>query len=67
MYDLDARVPAHQAAQLVGVSPQLVNSWKQSGKLKPCGKRGRSPLYRVADVLHVEASMRRSPQSHRAA
>lgn len=65
MYDLDARLPAHQAATLIGVSRQLINYWRSSGKLEPVAHRGRSPLYRLGDILDVEAGARNSPQSHR--
>lgn len=67
MYDMDARLPAHLAAATVGVSRQLLNWWRRSGKLKPVGVRGRQPLYRLGDVFHVEAATRRSPRSHRVA
>lgn len=65
MYDPNARLSAHQAAELVGVSRQLVNWWRSSGKLKPITTKGRSPLYRLADVLETEAQTRRSPHSRR--
>jgi hypothetical protein len=66
VYDPDARLPAHLAARLVGVSRQLINSWRASGRLQPVGRRGRSPLYRLGDILRVEADTRRSSQSRRA-
>lgn len=67
MYDMDARIPAHLAAATVGVSRQLLNWWRRSGKLKPVDNSGRQPLYRLGDVFHVEATTRNSPRSHRAA
>ena len=67
MYDPDAKLPAHLAAAMVGVSRQLINYWRTSGKLHPVAYDGRSPLYRLRDVLHVERATRRSPHSHRAA
>jgi hypothetical protein len=67
MYDLDARLPAHLAAAMVGVSRQLVNYWRSAGLLAPVAVRGRSPLYRLGDVLAVEAQTRRSAQSRRSA
>jgi DNA-binding transcriptional MerR regulator len=65
VYDPDARLPAHLAARLVGVSRQLINYWRASGLIVPVGHRGRSPLYRLGDILAVEADTRRSPQSRR--
>jgi DNA-binding transcriptional MerR regulator len=67
MYDPDTKLPAHLAAAMVGVSRQLVNYWRTSGKLKPVDRDGRRPLYRLGDILQVERSTRHSPQSHRAA
>jgi DNA-binding transcriptional MerR regulator len=66
VYDPDARLPAHLAARLVGVSRQLINYWRASGLIQPVGHRGRSPLYRLGDILRVEADTRRSSQSRRA-
>lgn len=57
----DARLTASQAALLAGVTKQLVNYWRVKGHLKPQAD-GR---YRVADVLSVEAKMRKAPQSTR--
>lgn len=65
MYDLDAKLPAHLAAAMVGVSRQLINYWRRSGRLEPVAVDGRSPLYRLGDILDAERDMRRSPQSHR--
>lgn len=67
MYDLDAKLPAHLAAAMVGVSRQLINYWRTSGKLKPIDREGRQPLYRLGDLFEVEQETRRSPQSHRCA
>jgi hypothetical protein len=67
MYDLDAKIPAHLAAAMVGVSRQLVNYWRSEGHLVPVDHDGRSPLDRLGDLLAVERDMRRSPQSHRTA
>lgn len=65
--DLDAKLPAHLAAAMVGVSRQLINDWRKRQLIKPVTMRGRSPLYRLGDILAVEAATRRSPNSHRAA
>lgn len=59
--NLDARLSLSQAAQLAGVSKQLVNWWRSQGKLK----RGEDGLYRAGDVLAVERDTRRSPYSSR--
>lgn len=59
--DLDARLTATEAARYVGISKQLFNYWRTSGKVQP-DERG---LYRLGDVLDVERRTRRSPCSHR--
>jgi len=59
--DLDARLPAHLAAAMVGVSRQLINYWRATGKIQPDGRK----RYRLGDLLDVERDMRRSPQSRR--
>lgn len=66
MYDMDARLPAHLAALFLRVSPQLINYWRSSGLLTPIDRRGRSPRYRLGDLIAVEANARRHPQSRRA-
>jgi hypothetical protein len=67
MYDPDAKLPAHLAARLVGVSRQLINYWRTAGLIRPVAVSGRSPLYRLGDVLEVERTTRRSSQSRRSA
>ena len=59
--NLDARLPAHLAALAAGVSKQLFNYWRTSGKIRP----DEDGLYRYGDVLAVEADMRKAPQSSR--
>lgn len=59
--NLDVRVPAWFAAQFAGVSRQLFNYWRAKGKVVP----GEDGLYRLGDVLAVEAATRRSPTSSR--
>lgn len=56
--DLQRLVTAEAAATAVGVSPSTIRSWKRRGHLLPAEHRGRTPLYRVADVL---VAARRSP------
>lgn len=59
--DLDARVPAWYAAQKMGVSRQLFNWWRRTGKVTP----GEDGLYRLGDVLEVERQTAASPLSRR--
>jgi hypothetical protein len=59
--NLDARLPAHLAARAVGVSRQLFNYWRSSGKIQP-DARG---MYRYGDAVALEAAMRRDPRSSR--
>lgn len=58
--------PGYRIARKLGVSRQLVNSWRASGKLKPAGlgADGR-PLYSLAAAILVERDTRRSGYSHR--
>ncbi len=67
MYDLDARLTGAQAASVAGVSRQLIRRWCQLGHLTPVGQRGRSPLYRLGDVIKAEHATRESGRSSRAA
>jgi predicted site-specific integrase-resolvase len=63
--DMDALLPASLAAVRAGVSKQLFNYWRSSGKITPAAVRGGRALYRHLDVLQVERATRRSPRSHR--
>lgn len=60
-------LPAFLIARRLGVSRQLVYWWKTKGHLPQAGtaEDGR-PLYDLRVAARLEASMRRSPQSHRA-
>jgi hypothetical protein len=60
-------LPAFLIARRLGVSKQLVYWWKTKGHLEPAGTGddGR-PLYDLRAASRIEATMRRSPQSHRA-
>ena len=64
--DPDMLLPGVLAAERVEVSRQLLNYWRQSGKLRPVEYRDGRPLYRLRDVLEVEAATLRSSQSRRA-
>jgi predicted site-specific integrase-resolvase len=46
----DARLRPADAARVLGVSKQLVNWWRRTGKIQP-DQRGR---YRLGDVQRVE-------------
>lgn len=59
--DLDALVTAPEITVLMpDVSRHLVAMWARSGQLTVRGRRGRSPLYRLGDVMAVERAMRLS-------
>jgi hypothetical protein len=59
-------VPAWFAAKRMGVSRQVVNYWRTSGRLPVADKddKGR-PLYRWGDVLEAERQTRRTANSSR--
>lgn len=59
--NLDARLRPTDAAKVAGVSKQLLNWWRTTGKLQP-GQDGR---YRLGDVLRVESQTAANPQSSR--
>jgi hypothetical protein len=59
--NLDAHLTGSQAAKAAGVSKQLINYWRTSGKLP----RQADGKYKLGDVLTTEARMRNSVQSHR--
>lgn len=61
----DDLLPAAIAAQKAGVSKQLFNYWRSSGKVKPAEVVNGHPVYRLGDVRKVERVMRRSSQSRR--
>lgn len=61
MVDLNARVTASEAARYLGVTRQLVNSWRTRGKIH----KGQDGKYRLRDILIVDRAVRRSGHSHR--
>lgn len=67
-FDLDALLPGHLAARLVGVTPQLLQWWRQRRRhplvAADHDAEGR-PLFRVRDVFDAERSTRRSSKSSR--
>lgn len=65
-YDRDAEVTAAQAAAALGISRQVVAMWKAKGAIVPTRHRGRSPLYRLGDIIDANAAALASGHSHRA-
>jgi hypothetical protein len=59
--DPDARLTGAEAARLLGLTRQAVYMWRQRDQLAA----GDDGLYRLGDVLAVNGSMRRSPNSRR--
>lgn len=59
--NLDARLTPQLAALAAKVTKQTFNYWRASGKVAV----GDDGLYRLGDVLAVEAQTRRSPNSRR--
>lgn len=57
---LDVPVTATEAARRLGVSSQLICMWRRAGKVEPIGQEGRSPLYRLGDLMDVERETRNS-------
>ena len=55
-----------EAADLAGVTPQDIRTWKTRGHLRPfdTDHRGR-PLYLGIEVLRAESAVTLKPQSHR--
>ncbi len=48
-----------QAAELVGVAPATIRSWRHRGYLQPCGLDERyRPLYHPDDVITAEQQVR---------
>lgn len=59
--NLDALVTAPEVSIMMpDVSRHLVAMWARNGQLTVRGRRGRSPLYRLGDVMSVERTMRLS-------
>lgn len=60
-----AHVTAAEAARLLGIDRHLIYVWRSEGKVAPVGRRGRSPLYRWADLVAVERDTAMSGRSFR--
>ena len=56
--NLDAMLTLTQAAQLLGVSPQLIADWRTRGRIT----RHSGRWYRLGDLLDVERETRRNSQ-----
>lgn len=55
-------VTADIAARAVDVSPSTIGSWRKRGHLRPATYQGRSPLYRLADVVAVARRPKHRPK-----
>lgn len=62
---LELPVTATEAAQRLGISSQLICMWRRAGKVAPIGQEGRSPLYRLGDLMVVERETRNSPHNRK--
>lgn len=49
----DVLLTATEAEEFGIRSRHAIGMWKARGKVKPAGKRGRSPLYRWGDLIKV--------------
>ena len=58
-------VTAAEAARLLGIDRHLIYVWRGRGKVSPVGQRGKSPLYRWADLVAVERDTALSGRSFR--
>lgn len=62
----DKLITAREAEMLApGLDRHTVYRWATRGQLAPVAHRGRSPLYRLADVLDCERRTRGNRQSCR--
>lgn len=55
-YDRDALVTAATGARALGISRQVIAMWKRDGKVTPAKHRGRSPLYRLGDLIDANTA-----------
>jgi hypothetical protein len=59
-------VTGAEAARARGISPQLLNGWREAGKIQQAGVGPSGhPLYRLSDVVRLDTQMRQSPHSNR--
>lgn len=56
--DFDTLLPAHLAAQRVGVSRQLINYWRTRGWLTVAEVHDGAPHYRLGAILYAESTAR---------
>jgi predicted site-specific integrase-resolvase len=64
--DFNSLLTPELAADRVGVSKQLLNYWRATGKLPVAERRNGQPLYRLGDVLAAESVARSVPRRRRA-
>lgn len=64
-YDTESYVTAAEGARALGVSRQVIAMWKANEKIRPRRRRGRSPLYRLGDLMEANAEALASGYSHR--
>ena len=57
--DTNALLPAPAACRIAGIYRQLLYAWRTRGHITPAATDHRGqPLYRLGDILAVEATMR---------
>lgn len=62
----EARLSRKEAADFLGVIPQVVGMWKANGKITPVGVNSKGhPVYRLADLIEADRQARLSGKSHR--
>ncbi|MFG3284680.1 hypothetical protein [Streptomyces sp. NPDC048111] len=54
-----ALITTAMAAEEAAVAPDTIRKWVQLGHIAPAGRRGRSNLFRLADVFAAERATRR--------
>ncbi|TQN44649.1 helix-turn-helix protein [Humibacillus xanthopallidus] len=59
---LEQLVTTAVAAAAVGVAPPTIRSWRKRGHLRPDAHRGRTPLYRLNDVVSAARRPRHRPR-----
>ena len=57
--NFDSLMVAREAAQYLDIPESTIRSWARRGRLDASGRRGRFPLYRLADIYSLIKSRRR--------
>jgi hypothetical protein len=57
--NFDSLMGAREAAQYLDIPESTIRSWARRGRLVASGRRGHSPLYRLADIYSLIKSRRR--------